>query len=63
MRKNLTQLKVTIHERDYQLICDPDSPIEHAREAIQQFIKYLDDLQAWVKSQQEKEESKLVEAA
>lgn len=63
MRSNLTQLKVKIRDRDYQFICEPDSPICDARDALSQFSKYLDELEAWVKAQQEKEEIKIEEAA
>jgi len=40
MIKNLTQLEVKVGEKIYHFLCDQDSPLQHAKEALFQFLKY-----------------------
>lgn len=35
---NLTKLEIAVEGRIYQFICDPNSPVQHAKEAILKFL-------------------------
>ena len=52
MQKNLTQLEYKIAEKVYRFICDPDSPLEHVKEALFQFAKYAGTVEDAIKAQQ-----------
>jgi hypothetical protein len=52
MQKQLTQLEVKVAEKIYQFTCDPSSPIEHAKEALFQFMKYIGAIEDAIKAQQ-----------
>ncbi len=54
MLKNISQLEFKINEKLYNFSCDHDSPIEHVKEALFQFQKYVGQIEDAVKSQQEK---------
>ena len=41
MIKNISKFEVKIGERTYQMLCEMDSPLPEAKEALFQFIKYL----------------------
>ena len=62
MLKNISKLEVKIGEKLYQLLCDSDSPLEHVKECLFQFQKYIGQVEDHVKSQQQQsEEEKKVE--
>jgi hypothetical protein len=52
MLKNVTQFEIEIEKRIYRFLCDPDSPIEHAKESIFQFLKKLGQIEDALKQQQ-----------
>lgn len=52
MLKNISKLEYKIGERLYQLILDNDSPIDHVKEALFQFQKYIGQIEDQVKAQQ-----------
>ncbi len=61
MLKNICKLEFKIGEKVYQLLCDNDSPIEHIKESLFQFQKYIGQVEDQVKAQQSievKEEEK-----
>ncbi len=53
MIKNITKLEVKINGRDYQLMCEIDSPIPDVKEATFQFQKYIGQIEDNLKAQQE----------
>lgn len=53
MLKNISRLECKVNEKDYQLFCDNDSPIEHVKEALFQFLKYIGQLEDQNKVMQE----------
>lgn len=54
MLKNIVQLEVKIAEKNYQLLCDNDSPIPHVKEALLQLLKYVGQIEDHVAAQAEK---------
>ncbi len=56
MLKNLSRLECKIGEKVYQLMCDMDSPLEHVKEALFQFSKYIGSVEDSVKAQQSSQE-------
>lgn len=56
MLKNIAKLEVQMGEKTYQLLCDNDSPLEHLKEALFQFQKYVgqceDNAKAQIASQE-----------
>lgn len=54
MLKNLIKLEVVIAEKAYQLLCDNDSPLEHLKEVLFQFQKYVGHIEDQVKAMQDK---------
>lgn len=57
MLKTVSKLELKISERDYQFMCDPESPIEHVKEALFQFQKHVGQLEDAIKSAQEQAKS------
>lgn len=55
MLKNISKLECKIGEKPYQLLCDIDSPISDAKEALFQFAKYLGQLEDNAKIVQQNE--------
>lgn len=53
MLKNLSQLKCIVNEKEVNLLCDQDTPIEFVKEALFQFSKYIGQIEDAVKVQQE----------
>lgn len=62
MIKNISQLKVTVDNRDFLLLCDNDSPFPAVKEALFQLQKYVGQLEDAARKVQEeikeKEENK-----
>lgn len=54
MLKNFSGLELKINEKVYLLMCDNDSPIDHVKEALFQFQKYVGQLEDQIKAAQEK---------
>jgi hypothetical protein len=54
MLKNLAGLECKVEERIIKLICDPDCPLNHLKEAIFQFTKYIGQLEEYAKQAAEK---------
>lgn len=60
MLKTLSQLECKIAEKVIHLVCDHDTPLEHVKEALFQFLKYVGQIEDAVKaSQSSSEESKI----
>lgn len=57
MLKNISKLQCKVGEKDYNLLCDNDSPLEHVKEAILQFLKYVQLVEDQVKEQIEAQKS------
>jgi hypothetical protein len=55
MQKMLTQLEFKVAEKVYHFVCDPDSPIEHVKEALFQIGKYVGAIEDAIKAQQAKD--------
>lgn len=53
MLKNISKLEIQVGEKIYQLFCDMDSPLEHVKEALFQFQKYVGQIEDAIKKQQE----------
>ena len=54
MIKSISRFEVKINERTYQMLCENDSPLPEAKEALFQFIKYLGQIEdAHAKAQEQ----------
>lgn len=62
MQKMLTQLEFKVAEKVYHFICDPDSPLEHVKEALFQIGKYVGAIEDAIKAQQAKEAAEKAKA-
>jgi hypothetical protein len=51
MIKNIVRLEFTVMDKVYHFTCDPDSPIEHIKEAIFQIQKYIGQVEDNIKAQ------------
>lgn len=54
MQTNITKLEVKIGEKRYMLLCDIDSPIVDAKEAVFQFQKWIGRIEDYAREQEEK---------
>ncbi len=54
MLKNMSQLEFKIGEKLFHFHCDMDSPLDHAKEAVLQFLKYIQHIEDQVKANQAK---------
>lgn len=52
MLKNITKLECAVNEKIYQFLCDQDSPIEHVKEALFQFGKYIGQIEDNIRQSQ-----------
>lgn len=46
MLKNLCRLEHVVEGKIYHLVCDQDSPVSHVKEALRNFMDYLDQVEA-----------------
>lgn len=46
MLKNLVRLQTQVVEKNYELICDPDSPISEVKIALDQLLKIVEAIEA-----------------
>lgn len=53
MLKNISQLECKVGEKVFHLLCDMDSPLPHVKEAVLQFLKYIQHVEDQVKAQEE----------
>jgi hypothetical protein len=53
MIKNISRLECKVNEKIYQLLCDMDSPLEHVKHALFEFIKYVELVEDSIKASQE----------
>lgn len=56
MLKNISQIECKIGDKFYRLTCDIDSPLDHVKESLFQFLKYIGQIEDAVKAQQHKSE-------
>ena len=52
MLKNLAQLECKVNEKVYHFSCDTNSPLEHVKEALFQFQKYIGQIEDNIKASQ-----------
>lgn len=65
MLKNISKLECKVGEKIYQFLCDSDSPIEHVKESLFQFQKYIgyvEDQQKALQEKLEQEKAKVSES-
>lgn len=55
MLKNITRLEHVIGDKVYHLTCDADSPLEHVKDALFQFTKFVGQIEDNIKAAQEKQ--------
>lgn len=55
MQKMITQFENKVGEKLYHFVCDPDSPIEHVKESLFQFMKYVGAIEDAIRTQQAKD--------
>jgi hypothetical protein len=55
MQKMITQFEHKVGEKLYHFVCDPDSPIEHVKESLFQFMKYVGAIEDAIRAQQAKD--------
>lgn len=53
MLKNIVKLEVSIEERVYTFLCDNDAPLNHIKEALFQYQKFIGQIEDSVKAQQD----------
>lgn len=63
MLSNLVKLEVKVGEKIFQFLSENDAPIEHVKEAIFQFQKYVGMIEDQIKTQQAKIEAEKKAAA
>ena len=63
MLKGLTRLEYQIVNRIYHFTFDPDSPIEHIKEVLFQFQKFVGQYEDQVKSQVAQQEAQAASQA
>lgn len=56
MLKNISRLETKINEKNYQFLCDMDSPLPEVKEALFQFVKYVGQIEDQIKAKQEQEQ-------
>lgn len=61
MLKNISKLEIVIGEKVYQLLCEVDSPLEHVKEALFQFGKFVGHIEDSVKKAETAVENKVEE--
>lgn len=57
MLSNLVKLEVKVGEKVFQFLSDHDAPLEHVKEAVFQFQKYVGIVEDQIKVQKEKLEA------
>jgi hypothetical protein len=62
MLSNISKIEIKVGEKVYQLLCDLDSPIEHVKEAIFQFGKFVGQIEDNIKLAQTQIKSELPDA-
>lgn len=60
MLKNIVRLRTKVLEKDYDLICDPDSPINEVKTALDQFLKIVELIEADAFRKREEQQAKEV---
>jgi hypothetical protein len=50
MLSSISKLELAIAGKTYQLLCDADSPLEHVKEVLFQFTKFVGQIEDQVKS-------------
>ena len=53
MLKNLSVLEHSIEGKAYQFLCDPNSPLNHVKDALVKFLGYVQQVEDQVKTAQE----------
>jgi len=61
MLKNITGLECNIENKIYHFTCDCDAPLNHIKEALFQFMKYIGRVEDAAKAKQEEEKSSKIE--
>ena len=51
MLKKIVKLDVVVNDRQYQFLCDEDSPIDHIKEVLFQLQKYIGQIEDDSKNQ------------
>lgn len=57
MLKNISRLECKIEDRIYQFTCDMESPLNHVKEVLFQFSKYVGQMEDNIKAKQESEKN------
>ena len=61
MLKSVSKLEIKIGEKVYQLLLDSDSPLEHVKECLFQFQKFVGQIEDNIKAQQAQQQQEKVE--
>lgn len=61
MLKNKTQLEAILNEKTYHFLCDMDSPLNHVRAALHQFLGFVDQIEESARKAQAEADEKLQE--
>lgn len=62
MLSNISKIEIKVGEKVYQLLCDLDSPIEHVKEAIFQFGKFVGQVEDNIKIAQTQIKSEITDS-
>jgi hypothetical protein len=58
MLKNISKLEFQISDKSYHFLCDQDSPIDHVKEALFQFSKFIGQFEDGIKKAKLESEEK-----
>lgn len=51
MLKNISKLQIKIENKDYEFLCEPDSCLNHIKEALFQMLKFIGQVEDTAKVQ------------
>jgi hypothetical protein len=55
MLKSLVSLEHIVEDKVYSLICAPDAPVAHVKEALHKFLSHCESVEQAAKQQAEKQ--------
>ncbi len=58
MLKNLSSLEHAIEGKAYQFLCDPNSPLNHVKDALVKFLGYVQQIEDQAKAAKDAQDAK-----
>lgn len=60
MLKNLVRLQTQVTDKNYELVCDPDSPINDVKVALGQLLTQVEEIEVEAMKKREEQQAKEV---